>query len=55
MVISFGDFFSRGDWQPEKADKNGIMDFPLKVFQFEPRPEGKGTLYFDYVRLVKTE
>ena len=55
IVIPFGDFFSRGDWQPDKADKNGVIDFPLKVFQFEPRPESKGTLYFDYVRLVKTE
>ncbi|MDO8747792.1 MAG: carbohydrate binding domain-containing protein [Candidatus Omnitrophota bacterium] len=55
IVIPFGDFFARGDWQPEKADKNGAMDFPLKVFQFEPRPEAKGTLYFDYVRLVKKQ
>ena len=53
VVIPFSDFFSRGDWQPDKADKNGELDFPLKAFQFEPRPEGKGTIYFDYVRLVK--
>lgn len=53
IVIPFSDFFARSDWQPEKADKNGVLDFPLKVFQFEPRHEAKGTLYFDYVRLVK--
>ena len=53
VVILFSDFFSRGDWQPDKADKNGELNFPIKAFQFEPKPEGKGTIYFDYVRLVK--
>ncbi len=53
FVIPFSDFFARGDWQPEKADKNTALDFPIKVFQFEPRPQAKGALYFDYVRLVK--
>ena len=53
VIIPFSDFFARGDWQPEKADKNGELNFPIKVFQFEPKSEAKGTLYFDYVRLVK--
>lgn len=53
VVIPFKDFFCRGDWQPDKADKNGELNFPLKAFQFEPKSEGKGTLYFDTVRLVK--
>lgn len=53
FTILLSDFFARGDWQPEKADKNTILDFPVKVFQFEPRPAAKGVLYFDYVRLVK--
>ena len=53
IVIPFKDFFARGDWQPDKADKNGELNFPLKAFQFEPLPEGKGAIYFDYVRLVK--
>ena len=53
FVVPFTDFFVRSDWQPDKADKNSQIDFPIKVFQFEPRPEAKGTLYFDYVRLVK--
>lgn len=53
FVITFGDFFARGDWQPEKADKNAELNFPIKVFQFEPRPIGRGIIYVDYVRLVK--
>lgn len=53
FAIPFSDFFARGDWQPEKADKNGQLNFPIKAFQFEPRPVAKGTFYFDYVRLVK--
>ena len=52
-TIPFSDFFPRGDWQPQNADKNGELNFPLRVFQFEPRPAGKGSLYFDYLRLVK--
>lgn len=53
FTVLFSDFFARGDWQPERADKNTVLDFPVKVFQFEPRPAAKGALYFDYVRLVK--
>ena len=34
-------------------DKNGTIDFPIKVIQFEPLPGSKGTLYFDTVELVK--
>lgn len=55
VVIPLKYFSCRGDWQPDKADKNGELNFPLKAFQFEPRPQGKGTIYFDYVRLVKKE
>lgn len=53
VVCSFGEFFARGDWQPNNADKNATLDFPLKSFQFEPRPIAKGTLYFDDVELIK--
>jgi hypothetical protein len=53
VVCPFKDFFPRDDWQPDSADKNALLDFPLKSFQFEPRPEAKGTLYFDSVSLVK--
>ncbi len=53
IVCPFADFYARNDWQPDNADKNGVLDFPLKSYQFEPRPETRGTLYFDDVELVK--
>ncbi len=53
IVCSFDKFVVRDDWQPNDADKNGQLDFPIKVFQFEPLPVSKGTLYFDTVELVK--
>lgn len=53
VVCSFDKFMVRDDWQPESADKNGKLDFPIKIFQFEPLPEGKGTIYIDTVELVK--
>ena len=53
VICPFKEFSCRSDWQPETADKNGAMNFPLKSYQFEPLPEAKGTLYFDEVRLTK--
>ncbi|MDD2752422.1 MAG: carbohydrate binding domain-containing protein [Candidatus Omnitrophica bacterium] len=53
VVCPFAGFVARTDWQPEIADKNGVMDFPLKSYQFEPLPPAKGTLYFDKVELIK--
>lgn len=53
-ICPFNEFFARGDWQPNSADKNAALDFPLKSFQFEPRPEAKGALYFDSVELLST-
>ena len=53
VVCSFDKFMVRDDWQPESADKNGKIDFPIKIFQFEPLPEGKGTIYIDTVELIK--
>jgi len=53
ILCPFAEFFARSDWQPESADKNGNIDFPLKHYQFEPLPEAKGVLYFDEVELVK--
>jgi hypothetical protein len=53
IVCPFDQFFARDDWQPDNADKNANLDFPIKSFQFEPRPEAKGTLYFDTVELIK--
>jgi len=53
VVVSFDKFMVRDDWQPNDADKNAQIDFPIKIFQFEPLPGSKGTLYFDTVELVK--
>lgn len=52
IICPFNEFFVRGDWQPETADKNANLDFPIKSFQFEPRPEAKGALYFDKAELI---
>jgi hypothetical protein len=53
VICAFDAFFARRDWQPANADRNANLDFPLKSYQFEPLPEGKGTLYFDAVELVE--
>ncbi|MBU1905532.1 MAG: hypothetical protein KJ923_00865 [Candidatus Omnitrophica bacterium] len=53
IVCPFSEFFVRDDWQPQDADNNSNLDFPIQSYQFEPRPEAKGTLYFDQVELVK--
>jgi len=53
VVCPFNEFLPRGDWQPDSADKNGNMDFPLQHYQFEPLTTAKGVLYFDDVELVK--
>ncbi len=45
------EFSARRDWQPETADVNDVMDYPIKSYQFEPRPEAKSTIYFDTVTL----
>lgn len=53
ITCPFALFFARKDWQPDNADGNEQLDFPLKSFQFEPRLPGKGVLYFDCVTLVR--
>jgi hypothetical protein len=53
IVCRFDTFVVRSDWQPQNSDNNGKIDYPVKVFQFEPMSESKGTLYFDTVELVK--
>jgi hypothetical protein len=55
IICPFDGFFARGDWQPESADKNAGIDFPLKSYQLEPLPEAKGTIYFDHVELISKE
>lgn len=53
IICPFKEFSLRSDWQPEAADKNGTLDFPLKSYQFEPLAQAKGTLYFDDIELMK--
>jgi hypothetical protein len=53
VVCKFSDFVPRSDWQPDNADKNSELDFPLKSYQWEPRPTAQGVLYFDEVKLLK--
>lgn len=53
IICPFGEFFVRTDWQPDNSDKNGNLDFPIKIFQFEPLPEAKGVVYFDKVELIR--
>lgn len=53
VICPFSEFFARGDWQPDAADKNAQLDFPVKSFQFEPRPQAQGTIYFDKVELIR--
>lgn len=52
VVIPFGSFSARTDWQPDSALRNNRMDFPVNVFQFEPKT-GMGTLFVDKVCLRK--
>lgn len=52
IICPFDEFFVRTDWQPDGADKNDTLEFPIMSFQFEPRPEARGTLYVDQVELV---
>jgi hypothetical protein len=51
IVCPFKDFQARQDWQPDNAEKNATIDFPIKSYQFEPLPVGKGVVYFDTVEL----
>lgn len=52
IICPFDEFFVRTDWQPDDADANDTLEFPIRSFQFEPRPEARGTLYIDQVELV---
>lgn len=52
IVCPLAEFFSRRDWQPNSADRNANLDFPLQSYQFEILAPAKGTLYFDEVKLI---
>ncbi|UCG34765.1 MAG: hypothetical protein JSW17_04535 [Candidatus Omnitrophota bacterium] len=51
----FKNFFVRSDWQPETAERNEILDFPIMSFQFEPRLPGRGVYYFDCIKLRRVK
>lgn len=51
IVCSFDQFFPRGDWQPSDADVNGVLDFPIMSFQFEPIAIKNGSFNIDDVSL----
>ena len=55
VVIPLADFQPRADWQPQSADGNRVMDFPVKSFQWEPKTAGAGSFAVDCVRLVNTQ
>ncbi|MDD5005310.1 MAG: carbohydrate binding domain-containing protein [Candidatus Omnitrophica bacterium] len=55
IVCPFDKFLARGDWQPVKAKTNAVIDFPVRAFQFEPRPIAEGVVYFDYVHLIRKD
>ncbi|MBD3246246.1 MAG: hypothetical protein GF333_04475 [Candidatus Omnitrophica bacterium] len=52
LHFPFQSFFPRQDWQPESAEVNEVMDFPLMSYQFEPRLPGKGVYHFDCVKAM---
>jgi len=55
IICPFSQFFVRKDWQPQNADNNGKLDFPIMSFQFEPLSPGKGSYSFDCVQLAKVK
>ena len=54
FVLPFKGFRARDDWQPEGADTNLKLDFPLKTYQVEVLPEAKGVLYVDTIELTNS-
>jgi hypothetical protein len=53
VVCPFNEFFVRKDWQPQEAERNEVLDFPIMSFQIEPRMPQKGVYYFDCIKIVK--
>lgn len=53
VIIPFKAFEARTDWQPNNANKNKTLDFPIMTFQFEPRPKNEGEWNLDKVELLK--
>lgn len=55
VICPLEEFFPRGDWQPDTAERNEQLDFPIMSFQFEPRLAGKGIYLFDCVKLIRVK
>ncbi|MCM8813608.1 MAG: hypothetical protein NC924_06715, partial [Candidatus Omnitrophica bacterium] len=55
VMMPFSQFFARSDWQPHNADKNGVLNFPVMSFQFEPRRPDSGEYIFDQVSVTRTK
>ena len=53
IVCPLKDFFPRTDWQPETAERNEVLDFPIMSFQFEPRLPGQSVYYFDCITVAR--
>lgn len=51
ITCNFNDFYA-GPWQPENADKNNKIDFPVKSFTFIFPSGETGTLYIDRAELT---
>ncbi len=53
IIIPLKSFTERADWQPDKAVKNGKIDYPLKSFQFCTTANGTFDLYFGQIEVTK--
>ena len=52
VICPLDEFFARSDWQPSDAVKNGVLDKPVMVFQFQVLTPSEGTIYIDHVELL---
>lgn len=55
VVCPLKEFFPRGDWQPDTAQRNEKLDFPIMSYQFEPRLPGSGVFYFDCMKVTRSK
>lgn len=53
IILPFEEFYARTDWQPDDAEKNDVLDFPIKSYQLEPKAVAQGVIYLDTVELVE--
>ncbi len=53
IICPLEQFFPREDWQPETAERNQVIDFPILSFQFEPRSLGVSECTFDCLKVIR--